>query len=146
MGVIIGPNDKRTRVEITLPVTMEGEVAFDENGKQVGGREPVRFVLPRFEFVARPRVREIMKRDEEIRARKEFKDDRNLVDLQCELIISSMLPFIDDDRVVGLLQNLTLGELKQIQADWNEGSEIPLDRSSDSAVSSKSTKARSDTT
>ncbi len=141
--VIIGPNDKRTKVEIVLPFTRSGDVAFDEDGKKVGGREPVTFTVPRFDFMPRPQFKAMMQTIDEITSDKsEGKSDH---DRSYEVILATLRPFIDDD-VYDLLADMPMGVLEQISSDWNEASSIPLGELRGSASSSKNTKGRSAST
>ena len=141
--LIIGPNDKRTKVTITLPFTESGESAFDENGKPVGGREPVAFVLPRFDFMPRPQFKAMMKTIDDITANKDESVSEH--DRSYEVILATLRPFIED-TVYDLLGEMPMGVLEQISTDWNEASSIPLGELRGSTSSSKSTKGRSGTT
>lgn len=140
---ILGPNDKRTKVTITLPFTESGDAAFDENGKPVGGRTPVEFTLPRFDFMPRPQFKAMMATIDEITSAKD--DDRSEHDRSYEVILATLRPFIDD-TVYDLLSEMPMGVLEQISTDWNEASSVPLGQLRGSTSSSKSTKARSTTT
>lgn len=46
---IIGANHKSARIDIVLPIDVNGDYAFDENGDPVKGRTPVSFTVPRFD-------------------------------------------------------------------------------------------------
>ena len=140
---IIGPNDKRTKIVITLPFDANGAAAFDENGKQVGGRTPVEFTVPRFDFMPRPQFREMMKTIEEITANKD--EDKSDHDRSYEVILATLRPFVEDS-IYDILADMPMGVLEQISTDWNEGSAIPLGQLRGSSSSSKPTKGRSTTT
>jgi len=140
---IIGPHDKRTKISITLPFDANGAAAFDENGKPVGGREPVVFTVPRFDFMPRPQFRDMMKTIDEITNNSdESKTDH---DRSYEIILATLRPFVADD-VYDILTDMPMGVLEQISTDWNEGSAIPLGQLRGSTTSSKPTKARSTST
>lgn len=140
---IIGPNDKRTKVVITLPFDANGDAAFDENGKPVGGREPVTFTVPRFDFMPRPQFREMMKTIDAITSDgDESKTDH---DRSYEVILATLRPFVDDS-VYNILVDMPMGVLEQISTDWNEASAIPLGQLRGSTSSLKSTKGRSTST
>ena len=140
---IIGPNDKRTKIVITLPFDANGQAAFDENGKAVGGREPVTFTVPRFDFMPRPQFREMMKTIEEITANKD--KDKSDHDRSYEVIMATLRPFVEDS-IYDILSDMPMGVLEQISTDWNEASSIPLGQLRGSSSSSKPTKARSTST
>lgn len=143
MKPVIGANDKRAKVEIVLPFTAGGEVAFDENGKQVGGREPVKLTLPKFNFMPRPQLKAMLSTIDEIAKGKD--DGKSDDDRAYDTILASLRPFIDDN-VYELLADEPMGVLEQISTDWNEASTIPLGELRASTSSSKNTKARSTST
>jgi hypothetical protein len=143
MAVIIGPNDKRTKVTVTLPFTADGEAAFDENGKPVGGRTPVEFVLPRFDFMPRPQFKEMMATIEALTAGTD--DTRSEHDRSYDVILATLKPFVDEGTY-RILEDQPMGVLEQISTDWNEGTSIPLGQLRASTSSSKTTKARSAST
>ena len=132
---IIGPNDKRTKVVITLP--------FDENGKPVGGRTPVTFTVPRFDFMPRPQFRDMMKTIDAIS--NDGDENRTEHDRSYEIILATLRPFVDD-QVYTILADMPMGVLEQISTDWNEASAVPLGQLRGSTNSSKTTKGRSTST
>lgn len=140
---ILGPNDKRTKVVVTLPFTADGEAAFDENGKPVGGRTPVEFTLPRFDFMPRPQFKQMMATIDEITSDKD--DTKSEHDRSYEVILATLRPFIDDN-VYNILSEQPMGVLEQISTDWNEASQVPLGQLRGSKSSSKPTKGRSAST
>ena len=140
---IIGPNDKRTKITIVLPFDANGDVAFDENGKQVGGRTPVEFTVPRFDFMPRPQFRDMMKTIDAIT--KEVDESKTDHDRSYEVILATLRPFVDDS-VYTVLEDMPMGVLEQISTDWNEGSAIPLGQLRGSTSSLKNTKGRSTST
>jgi len=140
---IIGPNDKRTKVTVTLPFTADGETAFDENGKQVGGREPVVLTLPRFDFMPRSAFKAMMATIDAIT--KDGDETKSEHDRSYEVILATLKPFITD-QVHDLIADMPMGVLEQISTDWNAGSSIPLGELRGSTSSSKSTKGRSTST
>ncbi len=143
---IIGPNDKRTKVVVTLPYTSTGEAAFDENGKPVGGREAVTFVLPRYDFLPRPQFIAMMKAVNDITNKAEAEDDdRTEHEVQYDQVLALLRPVVDD-HIYGLLQEAPLGVLMQINQDWTEGSSMDLGKLRGSTRSSKNTKSRSGST
>lgn len=139
--LILGPNDKRTKVTITLPFTESGDPAFDEHGKAVGGREPVKFTLPRFDFMPRPQFKAMMATIDELSKG----DGGSEQDRAYDIILATLRPFVDD-TVYQLLSEQPMGVLEQISTDWNEASSVPLGQLRGSTSSSKSTKGRSTTT
>jgi hypothetical protein len=140
---IIGPNDKRTKITITLPFDANGDAAFDENGKPVGGRTPVEFTVPRFDFMPRPQFREMMKTIDVIT--KDSDESKSDHDRSYEVILATLRPFVED-AVFAVLEDMPMGVLEQISTDWNEGSSIPLGQLRGSTSSSKSLKGRSTST
>ena len=140
---IIGPNDKRTKIVIVLPFDEKGDAAFDENGKPVGGRQPVTFTVPRFDFMPRPQFREMMKTIDAIT--NDSDESKTEHDRSYEVILATLRPFVDDS-VYDILADMPMGVLEQISTDWNEGSAVPLGQLRGSTSSSKSTKGRSTST
>ena len=142
MKPVIGPNDKRTKIMVVLPFTANGEAAFDENGKAVGGRDAVTFSLPRFDFMPRTQFKTMMSTIDDIT---KADDGRTEHDRSYDVILATLRPFIDD-ATFDLLADMPMGVLEQISTDWNEGSSIPLGQLRASTGSSKNTKVRSTTT
>jgi len=140
---IIGPNDKRTKIVIVLPFDENGDAAFDENGKPVGGRQPVTFTVPRFDFMPRPQFREMMKTIDAIT--NDSDESKTEHDRSYEVILATLRPFVEDS-VYDILADMPMGVLEQISTDWNEGSAVPLGQLRGSTSSSKSTKGRSTST
>lgn len=137
---IIGPNDKRTKVVICLPVDAAGEPAFDEDGKPIAGREPVQFTVPRFDFMPRKQFKSLMATIESVSGGDGSEHDRSY-----DIILATLRPFVDD-TVYALLEDMPMGVLEQVSADWNACSSVPLGELRASTSSSKTTKARSTTT
>jgi len=142
MRHIIGPNDKRTKVTFTLPFNADGEPAFDENDKQIS--EPVEFSVPRYDFIPRSQLRQLMQAMEDL-DKEAREENRSAWEVSGDSVIEQLRPFVDD-TVLKLLADVPSGILTQIQADWAEASSIPLGKSRESTASSKSSKARSTTT
>jgi hypothetical protein len=143
---VIGPNDKRTKVFITLPFTSTGEAAFDENGKPVGGREAVTFVLPRYDFLPRPQFIAMMRTVNDItKQESDETDERTEHEVQFDQVLALLKPVVEP-HIYGLLEDAPLGVLMQINSDWTEGSSVDLGKLRASTRSSKNAKGRSGST
>lgn len=141
---VVGPNDRRTKVEIELSIDAEGEYAFDPDGKAVKGRDPVVLVLPRFNYMPFQELKDFMKMVADIEDR-ETSTDYDSLDKARDLVLAQLQPFVSDDEYK-LVENLSWGELQNISARWAEESNTPLGESSASNGSSKNIRRPSNTT
>lgn len=123
---IVGANRKATRIGIVLPVDINGDYAFDENGDPVGGRKPVSFTVPRFDCMTRDQFKSLNK---SLAAVDDMKDDEGQpLDAQSrgiEVVLAMVRPFIGDDELK-VVEGLCLFELEQIAERIQEGSTITV--------------------
>ncbi len=145
MTPIIGPNNKRTKVVITLPFSSDGEDAFDEDGKPIPGVDPVEFTVPRFDFMPRPAFKQMMKTIDAVTSKTEADDGMSDHERGYEVILATLQPWVDQSTY-DLLADMPMAVLEQISNDWNEASSVPLGQLRGSTNSSKPTKGRSTTT
>lgn len=114
---IIGSNNKLARIELPLPVTAEGDWAFDENGEPVKGREPLVLVVPRFDCIPQDKFEELDAALKELDKKKLSVRDKSR-----ELVLATLRPFVtaEDLDVVGKLQLFELDQIAQrIQSESN---------------------------
>jgi hypothetical protein len=139
---IIGRNDARTRITVTLPFTEEGAEAFDEFGDEVGGRTAVVITLPRFDFLGRTEFKEMMAAIETATGSED--DGRTDQDRSYDIILATLKPYTSK-AVHDLLVEQPMGVLEQISTRWNESSSTPLGESKGSSPSSKRATSRRST-
>lgn len=139
---VTGAYEDKTRVEIELPYDKNGEPAFDHAGKPIRGMHPVVLVLPRWNYMSLDQIKALMRAAEEVEKR-ETGDQYEMLDRQRESILISLRQVVDDDEYA-LLEQLTLGELGQINTEWSTKSNesLTLGESSASVGSSMSTQRR----
>jgi len=139
---IIGRNDARTRVTVTLPFTEEGANAFDEFGDAVGGRTAVVLTLPRFDFLDRAEFKAMMEAIEVATGKED--DGRSDQDKSYDIILATLKPYTSE-AVHKILETQPMGVLEQISTLWNESSTTPLGESKGSSPSSKRATSRRST-
>lgn len=141
---VTGAYETRTKAEFLLPYTESGEPAFTEDGEPIKGAEPVTVSLPLYNYMPMPELKALMKAAEEIDKR-ELTDEYNAFDRQRDSILESVRPFVTEEKFK-IVEQLTIGELVDINTEWSRQSAIPLGESSASNGSSKSTRRQSNTT
>jgi hypothetical protein len=123
---IIGANNRVTKIDIVLPVDVNGDYAFDENGDPVKGRTPVSFTIPRWDCMDRDQVKALNKSIKEINEAKD--DDGEPLDRQdrdLEVVLAMVGPFISEEELAAV-KGLCLFELEQIADRIKEGSTITV--------------------
>jgi hypothetical protein len=123
---IIGANNRATKIDIVLPVDVNGDYAFDENGNPVKGRTPVSFTIPRFDCMSRDQFKALNK---DLAAIDDLKgDDGEPLDAQdrgIEVVLAMVRPFISEEDLA-VVKGLHLFELEQIAERIQEGSTITV--------------------
>lgn len=137
---VTGAYQDKTRVEIELPYDKNGDPAFDHKGNPIKGAEPVTLVLPRWNYIGFDALKQLMAATEDIEKR-ELAADYTILDRQRDSILASLRPVVDDDEF-RLLEQLTIGELAEINTEWSARSQETPGESSASAGSLKSTQRR----
>jgi hypothetical protein len=141
---IVGSNSRRTKIELELPIDINGEYAFDENENPVEDSEPIVLVLPRYNYMPIDDLVELQKNVNEVENR-ETSDDYTSAQRSREMALATLRPFITDEQHKAI-SVLSLGELEQISSEWAAQSAMPLGESPASAGSSKNTQGRSSST
>lgn len=123
---IMGANHKGAAITIILPVDANGDYAFDENGKPVGGRTPLEITVPRFDCMTRAQFKELNKA---LAAVDDLKgEDGEPLDAQergVETVLAMLRPFVTADELA-VVEGLRLFELEQIAQRIQEGSTITV--------------------
>jgi hypothetical protein len=123
---IIGANHKSARIDIVLPIDVNGDYAFDENGDPVKGRTPVSFTVPRFDCMSRAQFKAL---NADLAAIDERKDDDgeplSPQDRGIEVVLAMLKPFISEAELT-LVSGLHLFELEQIAERIQEGSTVTV--------------------
>lgn len=110
MKVIVGANRADINIEVTLPVDADGEYAFDEKGKPIKGMSPVVLRFPRYDSLTREQFKELHTRLEKI-------GDDTPIDERIYSELQALLQDFATPDELQLVENLRLGEVKQI-ADY----------------------------
>jgi hypothetical protein len=126
MKPILGANHRATRIEIVLPVTEDGEYAYDEDGKPLKGKVPVVFTVPRFDCMSREQFKAL---------NKELSDIDDLTDEDGEplspqergiaVVLAMVRPFVTDEQLK-VVEGLHLFEMEQIAERIQDGSKITV--------------------
>jgi hypothetical protein len=124
MKPILGANHRSTRIEITLPVDVSGEYAYDEDGKPIKGKVPVTITVPRYDCIPRPQMKQLTK---DLAAIDDLKDEDGEPLTPQErgvaIALAMLRPFVSEDEYT-VLGGLQLFELEQIAERIQEGSSI----------------------
>jgi hypothetical protein len=126
MKMILGANRRDTRITIVLPVDLDGDYAFDENGRPIKGKTPVEFSVPRFDCMTRTEFKALNKELSELDDLKD--EDGNPLSPQdrgIEAVLAMVRPFITAEQLL-VVGKLRLFELEQIATAIQEGSAMTV--------------------
>jgi hypothetical protein len=123
---IISVDDERTRIPFVVPVK---------------GRRPLKFTVPRFDFIPDDEAEEMEKEIEALGAQ-----TMSLRKFTRAVALLMLKRFVSD-KDYAVLETLMVAQLDQIQQQWRENSQVSLGESEASENSStESTEAQSATT
>jgi hypothetical protein len=123
---IIAADDERTRIPFVVPIK---------------GRRPLKFSVPRFDFIPDDEAEEMEKEIEALGT------ETMSLRKYTRTVALLMLKRFVSEKDYKVLETLLVAQLDQIQQEWRENSQVSLGESEASENSStESTEAQSDTT
>jgi hypothetical protein len=126
MKPIIGANRRETRIEIVLPVDVNGDYAYNEDGNPIKGKIPVVFTVPRFDCLERSQFKALNK---ELEAIEDLKDEDgeplSPQERGYHVVLAMVRPFVSPEELKAV-EGLHLFELEQIADRIKEGSSITV--------------------